>query len=89
MAIGVKKPAQSPPPASGSSRVSSKHQITIPIAPFSDAGLREGDIVRVESQGRGRVLISRVEDLLGEYAGCLRTGGELGERVRRLRREWD
>lgn len=73
----------------GSSRVSGKHQITIPIAAFSEAGLREGDVVQVKAQGRGRVLIARVDDLLDEYAGCLSTGGELGRTVRGLRREWD
>ena len=33
--------------------------------------------------------IARVEDLLDEYAGCLRSGGELGRAVRGLRGEWD
>jgi bifunctional DNA-binding transcriptional regulator/antitoxin component of YhaV-PrlF toxin-antitoxin module len=73
----------------GRSRVSSKHQITIPIGAFSEAGLREGDVVQVRAQGRGRVLIARVDDLLDEYAGCLSSGGELGRAVRGLRGEWD
>jgi bifunctional DNA-binding transcriptional regulator/antitoxin component of YhaV-PrlF toxin-antitoxin module len=73
----------------GRSRVSGKHQITIPIAAFSEAGLREGDIVQVKAQGRGRVLIARMNDLLDEYAGCLSTGGQLGQTVRGLRQEWD
>lgn len=73
----------------GRSRISSKHQITIPIGAFSEAGLREGDVVRVEAQGRGRVLIARLDDLVKEYAGCLHTGGELGRTVRGLRQEWD
>jgi len=51
--------------------------------------LREGDVVRVEAQGRGRVLIARLDDLVKEYAGCLHTGGELGRTVRGLRQEWD
>ncbi|MHB1539189.1 MAG: AbrB/MazE/SpoVT family DNA-binding domain-containing protein [Solirubrobacteraceae bacterium] len=89
MAIDVKNSKRVAAQASGRSRVSSKHQITIPIAPFSEAGLREGDLVRVQAQGRGRVLVARVDDLLDEYAGSLRTGGELGGNVRRLRREWD
>ncbi len=69
--------------------MSGKHQITIPIAAFSEAGLREGDVVQVKAQGRGRVLVARVDDLLDEYAGCLSTGGELGRTVRGLRGEWD
>lgn len=69
--------------------MSSKHQITIPIEAFGEAGLREGDVVQVSAQGRGRVLVARVDDLIDEYAGCLNTGGELGRAVRGLRREWD
>lgn len=51
--------------------------------------MREGDLVQVKAQGRGRVLIARVDDLVDEYAGCLSTGGELGRTVRGLRQEWD
>ncbi|HEX5308369.1 MAG TPA: hypothetical protein VFW38_04740 [Solirubrobacteraceae bacterium] len=63
--------------------------MTIPISAFSEAGLREGDVVQIEALGRGRVTIARVDDLLDEYAGCLQTGGELGRTVHRLRGEWD
>jgi bifunctional DNA-binding transcriptional regulator/antitoxin component of YhaV-PrlF toxin-antitoxin module len=69
--------------------VSGKHQITIPIGAFSEAGLREGDVVQVRADGPGRVVIARMDDLLDELAGALRTGGELGQTVRRLRQEWD
>ncbi len=69
--------------------MSGKHQITIPIAAFSEAGLREGDVVQVIAEGRGRVLITRMDDLLDEYAGSLSTGGQLGRAVRGLRTEWD
>jgi bifunctional DNA-binding transcriptional regulator/antitoxin component of YhaV-PrlF toxin-antitoxin module len=89
MAVEVKKPKIGVTRAAGRSRVSGKHQITIPIRAFSEAGLREGDVVQVEAQGRGRVLIARVDDLVDEYAGCLSTKGELGRTVRGLRREWD
>jgi len=73
----------------GRSRVSSKHQITIPLAAFTEAGLREGDLVQVRAQGHGRVLIARLDDLIDEYAGSLSTGGELGRTVRGARGEWD
>lgn len=76
-------------PAGGRSRVSSKHQITIPIGAFSEAGLREGDVVQIRAEGRGRVVVARVDDLLDEYAGCLSTRGEMGRAVRGLRAEWD
>jgi len=89
MATKVKKPTREPARTGGRSRVSSKHQITIPIGAFSEAGLREGDVVQIQAQGRGRVLIARVDDLLDEYAGCLSSGGGLGRAVRGLRDEWD
>jgi bifunctional DNA-binding transcriptional regulator/antitoxin component of YhaV-PrlF toxin-antitoxin module len=75
--------------SAGRSRISSKHQITIPLPAFNEAGLREGDIVQVKAQGPGRVVITRINDLLDEYAGCLHTGGELGRSVRGQRQEWD
>jgi bifunctional DNA-binding transcriptional regulator/antitoxin component of YhaV-PrlF toxin-antitoxin module len=89
MAVDVKKPQGERRRSAGRSRVSSKHQITIPIGAFSEAGLREGDVVQVKAQGRGRILVARMDDLVDEYAGCLRTGGELGRTVRGLRQEWD
>ncbi len=83
------KNSTNPRPNAGRSRVSSKHQITIPIGAFSEAGLREGDVVQVRASGRGRVVIARVDDLIDEFAGTLSTSGELGRTVRGLRREWD
>jgi bifunctional DNA-binding transcriptional regulator/antitoxin component of YhaV-PrlF toxin-antitoxin module len=74
--------------SAGRSRISSKHQITIPIGAFNEAGLREGDIVQVKAQGPGRVVIARMDDLLDEYAGCLSTGGELSRAVRGMGQEW-
>jgi bifunctional DNA-binding transcriptional regulator/antitoxin component of YhaV-PrlF toxin-antitoxin module len=73
----------------GHTRISSKHQITIPIDAFGEAGLREGDLVEVNADGRGRLVVARREDLLDEYAGSLSTGGALGRAVRGLRDEWE
>jgi bifunctional DNA-binding transcriptional regulator/antitoxin component of YhaV-PrlF toxin-antitoxin module len=89
MATEVKKPTGRTRRGASRSRVSGKHQITIPIGAFSEAGLREGDVVQVKAEGRGRVVIARVDDLVDEYAGTLSTGGKLGLAVRGLRREWD
>lgn len=75
--------------APGRSRVSSKHQITIPVGALREAGLREGDVVQVRAQGLGRVIVARMEDLIEEHAGTLHSEGRLGEAVRRLRGEWD
>ena len=69
-------------------RVSSKHQVTIPAAPFHEAGFESGDTLRVEAEGAGRVVLTRVGELIDRYSGCLDSRGELRERVDRLRDEW-
>ncbi len=74
---------------SGRTRVSSKHQVTIPVRAFREAGLHAGDVVQVEVQGAGRILLTRFDDLIDRYAGALSSGGELGRAVRTVRDEWD
>lgn len=69
-------------------RVSSKHQVTIPAGAFRTAGLEAGDTLRVEAEGAGRVVLTRVDELIDRYSGCLDTGGDLRERVEGLREEW-
>jgi bifunctional DNA-binding transcriptional regulator/antitoxin component of YhaV-PrlF toxin-antitoxin module len=73
----------------GRSRISSKHQVTIPVGAFRAAGLQAGDVVQVQVQGTGRLLLTRFDDLIDRYAGVLGTGGELGRAVRAVRDEWD
>lgn len=67
--------------------ISSKHQVTIPKAAMSGAGLRQGDRLRVEARGPGRVMLVREVSPVERHAGTL-TGvyrrGELDE----LRDEW-
>ena len=72
----------------GRSRISAKHQITIPAAAFRGAGLVAGDMVRVEAAGAGRVVLTKVDDLVDQYSGSVATGGELRRRVQALRDEW-
>lgn len=72
----------------GSTRVSAKNQVTIPVAALRDAGLEPGDIVRVEATGSGRVVLTRLADLIDQYAGALDTGGSLRDRVNEVRDEW-
>ena len=69
-------------------KVSSKHQVTIPAAPFRMAGFEPGDTLRVEAEGAGRVVLTRVGELIDRYSGCLDTGGDLRKRVDGLRDEW-
>ena len=72
----------------GRTKISSKHQVTIPAGAFQVAGLSVGDVLRAEADGRGRVVLTRTDDLVARYSGSLDTGGDLRERVEGLREEW-
>lgn len=72
----------------GPSRISSKHRVTIPTAALHGAGLAAGDFVRVDAEGRGRVVVTKVNELVDRYSGNLTTGGELRRRVEGLRGDW-
>jgi AbrB family looped-hinge helix DNA binding protein len=69
-------------------KVSSKHQVTIPSKAFRTAGLEAGDTLRVEAQGAGQIVLTRVDELADRYSGCLDTGGELRAQRDKLRDEW-
>jgi AbrB family looped-hinge helix DNA binding protein len=70
------------------SRISSKHQVTIPAAAFRRAGLAAGDLVRIEAEGAGRVVLTKVDDLADRYSGALDTDGALRQGVEAQRDEW-
>jgi bifunctional DNA-binding transcriptional regulator/antitoxin component of YhaV-PrlF toxin-antitoxin module len=76
------------PRVKGQSKVSTKHQVTIPVSALRDAGIRAGDVLRVEADGAGRLVLTRVDELLAHYSGRLATGGRLGKAVEGLREEW-
>lgn len=69
-------------------KISAKHQITIPIAAVTAAGLRTGDRMRAEAKGRGRVLLVRQDDPVARHAGAL-TGVYRPRELDELRDEWD
>ena len=69
-------------------RVSSKHQVTIPAGAFRTAGFEPGDVLKVEAEGAGRVVLTRIAELVDRYSGRLETGGDLRESVGGLREEW-
>ncbi|HEX8752386.1 MAG TPA: AbrB/MazE/SpoVT family DNA-binding domain-containing protein [Solirubrobacterales bacterium] len=68
--------------------ISSKHQVTIPAGAFRNAGLEPGDTLKVEAEGAGRVVLTRIDELVDRYSGLLATGGDLRGRVEGLREEW-
>lgn len=72
-----------------STRVSSKHQVTIPVRALAAAGLRPGDTLIVEAAGPGRVVLSNLEAELDRYDGCLAADDLPGDLVEQLRAEWE
>ena len=71
----------------GYTRVSSKHQVTIPLEALEDAGIRTGDRLRAEVRGPGEVALIRDDDPLARFAGALTDVYPAGE-LEVLRGEW-
>jgi AbrB family looped-hinge helix DNA binding protein len=68
-------------------RVSSKNQVTLPVASLADARIQPGDELRVEVEGDGRIVLIRDRDRLNDFAGSvpgLAAATDLGS----LRDEW-
>ena len=72
----------------GASRISSKHQITIPADALRAAGLEVGERVVAHADGPGRVVLEREHDVLADFAGAL-TGAYRPGELDILRSEWD
>ena len=72
----------------GTSRVSSKHQITIPTEALRAAGLEVGERLVAHAEGPGRVVFEREADVLAEFSGAL-TGVYEPDELAGLRDEWD
>jgi bifunctional DNA-binding transcriptional regulator/antitoxin component of YhaV-PrlF toxin-antitoxin module len=68
-------------------RISAKNQVEIPVAALRRAGLKPGDELRVEAAGTDRIVMTRVEEILADYAGRL-TGVYPKGSLRKLRREY-
>ena len=74
----------------GHTRISAKHQATIPVDALRRAGLRAGDELVVEAAGAGRIVLTRAEswdDLIEKHAGSL-TGLYPPGHLEELRGEW-
>ncbi|MEO6629702.1 MAG: hypothetical protein ABIP03_14175 [Aquihabitans sp.] len=72
----------------GSSRVSAKHQVTIPVDALRDAGVEVGERLVARADGPGRVVFEREVDVLAEFSGAL-TGCYEPNELAGLRDEWD
>ncbi len=72
----------------GTSRLSSKHQVTIPADALRAAGLEVGERLIFHAEGPGRVVLEREADVLDEFSGTLTGVYEPNELIH-LRDEWD
>lgn len=72
----------------GTTRISTKHQITIPSDALRAAGLEIGDRVIAHADGAGRVVLEREHDVVAEFAGAM-TGAYTPDELDELRAEWD
>jgi bifunctional DNA-binding transcriptional regulator/antitoxin component of YhaV-PrlF toxin-antitoxin module len=78
----------------GFTRLSSRHQVTLPLAVVRQLELEPGDELRVEADGAGRIVLSRPKTTaderraaIAEVAGTLPGVWEPGD-LNRLRDEW-
>ena len=72
----------------GTAKVSSKHQVTIPVEALRAAGVRAGERLVATADGPGRIVFEREVDVLAELAGSL-TGVYQADELATLRDEWD
>ena len=70
------------------SRVSSKHQVTLPMSVLRDADLAAGDEVIIRVTGHGRIEVERAEDVIARFAGGLPAGTYPTRHLNELRDEW-
>jgi bifunctional DNA-binding transcriptional regulator/antitoxin component of YhaV-PrlF toxin-antitoxin module len=72
----------------GMARVSSKNQVTLPVAAMRAAGVHPGDEVTVRTVGEGELLVAVRDSRVRRHAGIATGIYEPGE-LERLRDEWE
>lgn len=59
-------------------KISSKHQVTLPVETLASAGLKAGDEVSIEAEGRDTIIVRRasrdIEAALGVFDGLFEPG---------------
>jgi bifunctional DNA-binding transcriptional regulator/antitoxin component of YhaV-PrlF toxin-antitoxin module len=70
-------------------RLSSKHQATIPVAVLAEAGVKAGEQLRVEALGPGRIVLTRAEDSFDELIGAVGDDVYPRDYLDKLRGEWE
>jgi len=71
----------------GRTRISGKHQVTIPVEALARAGLKVGDRLRADVSGPGKITLVREDNPIDQFAGAL-TGVYPEGYLDDLRREW-
>ncbi len=71
----------------GTTRISSKNQVTIPVEALRAAGLHPGDVLEVATAEPGQVALRRAENPYRRFAGIL-TGVYPPGYLEELRQEW-
>jgi bifunctional DNA-binding transcriptional regulator/antitoxin component of YhaV-PrlF toxin-antitoxin module len=59
-------------------KISSKHQVTLPVESLAEAGLKSGDEVTIEAEGTDTIVVRRarrnVDAALGVFDGLFEPG---------------
>ena len=77
----------------GFTRISSKHQITIPARALEEAGLGAGDELKVDVDRAGRLVLSPADEATDRREAIAKTAGALTgvygpDYLEKLRNEW-
>lgn len=84
----VKEPAKDLP---RHTKISSKNQVTLPVAVLNAANLQAGDLIEVKAMEEGLIQLTRVRDPWWEAFEELRgiLPGASGNFLEELRNEWE